>query len=144
MTDLSPIRTIPNNYTHYSPLDSTRKEIRLLHILPADSDDGPLVVALVRTTLADCPEYRALSYCWGNLEDTKTVRTAHANFEITSNLYAALKSFRRSWEGIDFLWADMLCINQGDVEERSGQVGIMKSIYTIANSVSVWLGDDEE
>ena len=138
----------------------------------------------MRICLADCPEFKALSYCWGNFEDTETLRvvfqegrnidssfqiwhihkfnrdveslikdtyqtdintsrTAHANFAITPNLHAALISFRRSDE-IGFIWADMLCINQGDDKERSGQVGIMKSIYEIADSVSVWLGNDVE
>lgn len=62
-------------------------------------------------------------------------------FHVTTNLHDALSSFRRSREQ-GYLWIDMLCINQGDVDERSGQVGFMRSIYGSAESVVVWLGAD--
>lgn len=39
-------------------------------------------------------------------------------------------------------WIDALCINQGNLEERSAQVRIMPQIYTKADCVMVWLGDD--
>lgn len=177
MADPSLIGTIPNDYSHYSPLDTDKKEIRLLHILPAASNNDMLVVAVVHTKLADCPEYRALSYCWGSLEETRIITAlfqnegyvnstckddslcasdsffhsgfnsgngaTRARFNITTNLHAALSSFHTS-NSIGFIWVDMLCINQGDVNERSGQVGIMKSVYATADSVIVWLGDGEE
>lgn len=73
MSDPSPIRTIPNDYDHYTPLSSDSKDIRLLRILPVASPQAPLVVALVRTKLATCPPYIALSYCWGSLDATKTI-----------------------------------------------------------------------
>jgi hypothetical protein len=38
----------------------------------------------------------------------------------------------------------MLCINQGNVHERSDQVSFMKGIYEIAESVTVWLGTNEK
>jgi hypothetical protein len=70
-------------------------------------------------------------------------KTNHASFKITANLHAALSLFR-SFNVMGFIWADMLCINQGDVQERSGQVRFMKSIYATADSVTVWLGNDHE
>jgi hypothetical protein len=73
MTDPSPIRTIPNDYSHYKPLDSDKRELRLLRILPSASIDEPIVVALVRTKLATCAPYTALSYCWGNLDETEPI-----------------------------------------------------------------------
>jgi len=177
MADPSPVQMIPNEYRHYGPLNSNDKEIRLLRILPAASDDDILVVAVFRTNLADCPGYRALSYCWGSLEETREIAVTFQNedyvdstwkednicafdnafhtglnntngtplvmFNITANLHLALCSFRRS-KMMGFLWADMLYINQGDVNERSSQVGIMKSIYATADLVVVWLGNDQE
>jgi hypothetical protein len=163
-------RTIPNDYHHYSPLDSSRKEIRLLHLRLCDAPDGELEAILVRTFLGQHPPYQALSYCWGNLGDTEQItlmlkesisvssstleagaelQTISDNrhtivvkpFNITSNLKAALHSLRHTNTSC-FLWADMLCINQGDVMERSSQVSFMKDIYTSASSVLVWLGND--
>ena len=38
------------------------------------------------------------------------------------------------------LWADAICINQGDVLEKNHQVQYMKSIYSNAKRVVIWLG----
>ena len=38
------------------------------------------------------------------------------------------------------LWADAICINQNDVLEKNHQVQYMKSIYSSADRVIVWLG----
>lgn len=43
-----------------------------------------------------------------------------------------------------FLWIDAICINQADLEERSAQVRIMPQIYSKADCVNVWLGDDSQ
>jgi len=64
MSDPSPIRTIPNNYSRYTALSPDSKEISLLRILPAASPEAPLVVALIRAKLAASLPYEALSYCW--------------------------------------------------------------------------------
>ena len=38
------------------------------------------------------------------------------------------------------VWADAICINQGDVVERNAQVALMRDIYSTAQTVLVWLG----
>lgn len=163
--------TIPNPYGHYSNLGSDQQEIRLLKIIDSDPSTGP-VVKLFRTSLLDCPPYEALSYCWGELSDTATVTVVFSDhelataetmtplridgeghpehdkdgditgvqFDVTANLHGALRSLPTN-DGT-FYWIDMLCINQGNVKERSEQVTFMRSIYTTAESVVVWLGDD--
>ncbi|KAF5013481.1 hypothetical protein FDECE_506 [Fusarium decemcellulare] len=168
--DKIPHHTIINDYSPYHTLNSTNKEIRLLRLLPdacfKEPNDG-LVVALVRTKLSNHAKYRALSYCWGSLQETRPITVLFADssevsstydskqhdwayseapavkFQITTNLHDALLSFyQTSEEG--FFWVDALCINQGDVDERSSQVSFMKSVYTYADSVLVWLGDSAE
>lgn len=57
---------------------------------------------------------------------------------ITVNLESALRHLRHI--GIYQIWADALCINQKDVEERTLQVRLMKRIYQRADTVIVWLG----
>ena len=42
------------------------------------------------------------------------------------------------------LWADALCINQNDVQERSDQVRKMGSVYKGAAEVIGWLGEEDE
>ncbi|KIM99356.1 hypothetical protein OIDMADRAFT_127448, partial [Oidiodendron maius Zn] len=169
MADSGSIRTIPNNYTCYKRLDTDRKEIRLLRVVPGDNDED-LVVELYRTQLSNCPSYQALSYCWGSLEATKPITLVIRNskfidssekdvqflddeetsdtdgavlksFKVTTNLHAALISFRRSHTTC-FIWVDSLCICQGDLVERSSQVALMKDIYSQASLTVVWLGND--
>jgi len=41
------------------------------------------------------------------------------------------------------LWADAICINQADVDERGQQVGMMFRIYQLASRVHIWLGEAE-
>lgn len=81
--------------------------------------------------------------------DTATQRT----FNVTESLYNALKSLRKSapqlrkhFPLLDHqpLWVDALCINQSDIEERNSQVGIMRSIYSKAMFVFIWMGEDEQ
>ncbi len=66
--DPTPHRTIPNDYHHHHRLHSERREIRLLLIFPGDHE---LVVSLVRSSLSSHPQYRALSYCRGSLDELK-------------------------------------------------------------------------
>ena len=156
---------IPNDYNCYSRLDPTNKEIRVLHILPAE-DSQDLTVVLLRTTLDMGLRYRALSYTWGKLtrtaqiqvvfeDDVSTDQDHIASFEdstpqapgvafkITKHSCDALRSFCEHDREPIFYWIDMLCINQGDLVERSEQVELMKEIYTSATQVNIWLGKED-
>src|SRR5690349_15461535 len=58
---------------------------------------------------------------------------------VTRNLVEALRMFRRQ-QIPRALWADAICINQKDLEERSSQVQLMTRIYSEASAVLIWLG----
>ena len=58
---------------------------------------------------------------------------------VASNLYAALVRLR-SDRHPRTMWIDALCINQGDLQERTEQVSMMRDIYAHASGVVVWLG----
>jgi Heterokaryon incompatibility protein (HET) len=62
--------------------------------------------------------------------------------QITVNLDAALRRLRLP-DQPRLLWVDAICINQGDIIERSRQVRIMRDIYANAKTVVVWLGEAE-
>ena len=83
--------------------------------------------------------YSALSYCWGDINDTVSIHFGGQDFKITRNLEAALRQLRREHEVV-VVWADAICINQSDEAERSIQVGLMNQIYSMAEEVIVWLG----
>jgi hypothetical protein len=42
----------------------------------------------------------------------------------------------------DYIWIDQICIDQNNVDERSGQVHLLSDIYREAVQVIAWLGDD--
>ncbi|CAM1504189.1 Fc.00g017800.m01.CDS01 [Cosmosporella sp. VM-42] len=44
----------------------------------------------------------------------------------------------------DLIWADAICINQEDIDEKSAQVSIMDWIYSRATFVLAWLGPEDE
>lgn len=51
----------------------------------------------------------------------------------------------RNPEGADWLvWADAICINQADVDEKSAQVNMMDRIYINASYVIAWLGPPDQ
>ncbi|KAH9209984.1 heterokaryon incompatibility protein-domain-containing protein [Leptodontidium sp. 2 PMI_412] len=62
-------------------------------------------------------------------------------FVVTDSLMLALQR-PRSRSSSAIVWADAICINQQDIEERNLQVQAMASIYQKAAEVAIWLGPD--
>lgn len=88
-------------------------------------------------------DYCALSYAWGSADRPYTIQLHQNSFvPITASLYQALQHFRGT-QTVTPLWADALCINQADNEEKARQVAFMGAIYRCARSVRVWLGESD-
>ncbi|XXG95846.1 hypothetical protein Hte_002117 [Hypoxylon texense] len=85
----------------------------------------------------------AVSYAWGDIEDTVEIHVNESPFNITSSLYDALTTIG-SRKGDVFLWADALCIDQKNKEEQWCQVQLMARIYMKAELVVAWLGPEAE
>lgn len=82
----------------------------------------------------------------GSAEDYRTIYVNGELKKVTENLWQALYYLRctfYSHPGIKRLkiWADALCINQADNEERNHQVQLMRSIYADSRLVITWLGE---
>jgi hypothetical protein len=60
-------------------------------------------------------------------------------FKITKNLSEALYNLREEKRAIR-LWADAICIDQQDDDERNQQVSLMGQIYSIARHTVIYLG----
>lgn len=93
----------------------------------------------------ECIQYTALSYCWGDSDSTVAVLLNELPFRLTSNLHDALVAISRChYDRLDkrHYWIDALCINQKNVEERSQQVAQMWRIFSGAEQVLAWLGND--
>ncbi len=129
----------------YGPLDPSKHETRLLEIAPSADDTAPITCKLHVISLDSNtkPEYVALSYVWGNPEETAPIKVNGFDCKVTTNLESALRHIRKPNEAV-MLWADAACINQRDVEERSLQVSMMSDIFTTAGAAIAWLGEATE
>jgi hypothetical protein len=124
---------------NYSPLDSTKDEIRLLYIPNSKAGVDAIEYSLCHVSLHDEPDFIALSYCWGGQDlDSATLVDGQCTY-ITENLETALRNIRVEDTGV-YLWADALCINQTDLVEKTWQVQLMRSIFRAATKVIIWLG----
>ena len=99
----------------YSGLQFERVGFRLLAILPALDEHAQMKCRLLPVSLEDHPPYDALSYTWGDHNDTKEAWVEGLNFRIGSNLARILRFVRARQElKAPRLWVDAICINQSD------------------------------
>ncbi|KAK3351771.1 heterokaryon incompatibility protein-domain-containing protein [Neurospora tetraspora] len=125
-------------------LDNSRKDIRLLELLPANSLQDPIQCRLNTTQLSIETEYIALSYVWGDPTATSPITVNGLPFQATYNLCAALRRIRSKSNLPTTLWVDAICINQSDNDEKSAQVPLMRDIYHNASLVTIWLGESDK
>lgn len=94
----------------------------------------------------DSSDFLALSYTWGDPIRTKMILLNGQPLRITLNLEGFLRTFATGHPEMNHskLWIDAICINQEDLEERNAQVLRMSSIYSSAQEVIVWLGEQTE
>ncbi|KAI0192600.1 heterokaryon incompatibility protein-domain-containing protein [Xylaria flabelliformis] len=126
----------------YTPLDSYRG-IRVLELLP-NGFRNPHIQCRIRNTNIEAARgtFFAISYTWGSSEPCRTIYCDESNtrLEISLNCYNVLRHVRHQ-HFARTLWIDAICINQGDIPERSSQVKIMGDIYNAAGHTVVFLGD---
>jgi Heterokaryon incompatibility protein (HET) len=53
------------------------------------------------------------------------------------------KDTQRLYGDISYIWIDAVCIDQGNIPERTHQVQAMNKIYTKAHRTLVWLGEED-
>lgn len=122
----------------YKPL--IEGEFRLLVLEPGPDPDSNISVRLIPCRPQFASAYDALSYVWGDQSIRTTISLDGRPFEITSNLHWALRRTRDRHEA-RVVWADAICINQQDLQERSHQVAMMGTIFSSARRVLVCMGD---
>ncbi|KAM0307422.1 hypothetical protein ACHAPM_000137 [Fusarium culmorum] len=121
--------------------------IRILELLPAPREkalEGRLLVVDVDKP----PAYEALSYTWADASNDSSlcqrIFIGHGNraLPITSSCHQGLRHLRKELGSV-FIWVDSVCINQSDLEERSYQVAMMDDVFSRANVVHAYVGEDE-
>jgi hypothetical protein len=126
----------------YASLSYEGKGIRLLRLHFQPEENGQLSCTLQDYDLTSKPEYKALSYTWGDALPVENIFINGRKFAIRNNLYQFLrvKSGEEGFCNTGLLWIDQLCIDQTNHKERSHQVGQMADIFESATEVIVWLG----
>lgn len=77
----------------YQPLDVNGFEIRMLTILPG-RPESVVRCSLETTYLINPAKYAALSYCWGDADNTTCIVVNDAECSVTVNLADALRHLR--------------------------------------------------
>ncbi|KAI0839143.1 HET-domain-containing protein [Hypoxylon sp. FL0890] len=121
-------------------LEPECSQFRILTLLPG-SKEQPLECILEHGDIGESPPYEAISYVWGDPLDKVEITCNGKALAITAGLNVVLRHFRSPTERKS-LWADAVCINQNDNEERGRQVSRMKDIYSKASQVLIWLGEE--
>lgn len=119
-------------------LEHDKSQIRVLEIIGHDLET--VWCKLRRVDLSDGPVYDALSYVWGPPEPSRQLNIDGICISIGVNLFNALCSIHTS-QTKTVIWVDAVCINQGDLDERSHQVSMMATIYRAASKVRIYLGN---
>ncbi|KAK3342319.1 heterokaryon incompatibility protein-domain-containing protein [Neurospora tetraspora] len=129
----------------YSPLSREKRETRFFQFTPTcQSGSGHIRLQLRHASLDDdALQYRALSYVWGDTKDKVDIEVNGEQFSVGENLHALLQMLQH--HGVEsWLWADAICIQQSDDDEKSWHVQSMCDIFKNAEFVYSWLGPGSE
>jgi hypothetical protein len=125
----------------YEKLPSNN-HIRLLELQPAEISTA-IKCHLFVVPLDHLSSYEAISYLWGDSNVKVDVICDGKFIGVTPNLRDALRRVRLP-SNKRILWADAICINQADPEERSKQVRLIRQIFRGAKNILSWLGSARE
>lgn len=128
------------DYFAHSAL-ANRDSIRIATILPGRGDEDIKITLSQIDLRGEMFEFEALSYVWGDSTDRRPIICHDKMFYVTRGLHRALRFLRRETSP-RLLWIDAICIHQKDLAERNQQVGHMKSIYSRASQVIIWVGEN--
>lgn len=145
----------PRLVYEYQPLKDD--EIRLLLLQPGLPGQD-IVCVIVTERLQEIRSYQALSYRWGDDAPNKpimilsykstskskshTLRDLRVpKLHTRSNLFEALHQLRHPQETTT-LYANALCINHDDEDEKYAQSSRTQEIFNKASNVIVWLGTE--
>lgn len=91
--------------TPYGPLDATKRQLRIIKLIPPSSSDADLLKCIIKThSLNSTLKYAAISYCWGSAVDPRVIDVGGRQVPITNNLHTALMTLQRTGATQDCLW----------------------------------------
>lgn len=111
-------------------------------MLDPGSGGDEVSCSLQHVSLDRPPKFEALSYTWGDACQRRAIKCGEGILiRITSNLHGALRELRHG-DTERVLWADAICINKDDLDDRAEQVKLMADIYSTGDRTLIWLGED--
>ncbi|KAM0145763.1 hypothetical protein ACHAQE_011092 [Botrytis cinerea] len=134
----------------YNQVNESKREIRLIQVAFDPKGKSPcgtidkLQLRLVHRSLDDPASFSALSYCWNpNKSSSRSsgqkIKINNGDICIGNNLHDFLLQLHHDrFDG--WLWVDAICINQSDAAEKNWQLLQMRSIYSDAKTIFMWLG----
>jgi hypothetical protein len=127
-----------------APLSLSARSIRLLQLQRNEASDKP--TCIFRSYAIDEPHksYTALSYTWGENVRHDDILLNGRLFPVARNLWSFLGQMMSNADFTTLFWIDAVCIDQTSIQERNHQVQMMRQIYSNAELVLVWLGEDDE
>lgn len=87
--------------------------------------------------------YEAISYVWGSDKKDHNILLSEKTHQITANLSDALHQCRFPDQS-RALWADSICIDQENLDEKGHQVHMMGRIYASSERTVICLGTDPD
>ncbi|KAI3581690.1 heterokaryon incompatibility protein-domain-containing protein [Fusarium oxysporum f. sp. albedinis] len=129
-------------YMYERALDPSQPEVRIVSILPGPQS-STVKCHLETVSLAHEPTFTCLSYTWGDPCNLSTIELNEHPFSVTKSLAIALRHLRDECQVV-VIWADAICINQQDLDEKATQVPRMTEIYNKSKKVIIWLGEEAE
>ena len=128
-----------------SPYEHLRSDtaIRLV-VIHAGEQEDPVSCATLQLDdqeQASC-HYRALSYVWGPANNEYSIKLDGVDFKVRRNLFYALQHLRKLEEDLR-LWTDAISIDQNSRDEKAKQILRMKTIFSGAQEVILWLGEGD-
>ncbi|KAE8391209.1 heterokaryon incompatibility protein-domain-containing protein [Aspergillus alliaceus] len=115
-------------------------EFRILKILEVTPQ---IIFSLEPFSIYEAPGYEALSYAWGTSPESEESICNGARFRISRTLGQALRGIY-AYSGSAWVWVDAICINQTDAVEKAHQVAAMGELYSYADQVLIWLGEEAD
>lgn len=121
--------------------DEVKIHIWLVNLPPGEKT-GQVTCTMIEHPLSQPLEYEAVSYCWGDKNDTAQILCDGGTLAVPSNLNDFL--LRTRAEGQDrTLWVDSICIDQeNNKPEKASQMAAMRHIYRKAKRTLIWLGKE--
>jgi hypothetical protein len=139
----SPSIVRPTDDHEYVPLDVVANEIRIIVIANNPDPEAPLILHLAHCPTGSDVVYHALSYTWGAENEWREIVVNGLKMRIRKNLEVALRSLRSPTHGLA-IWADAICINQSDAEEKNEQLPELGRIVDKAAAVICYVGEPDQ